>query len=107
MNGTTILDLIYLGVGGFLIGSCMYTGWYTTRWEPEVRHGWAVVGIGIVITVTINVYVDVSRHIDGAWRGLNLLGYFVVALGLAMIVRERREYREERDDDERDDKGRG
>jgi len=85
------MDWVFLSFGGFLIGSVMYTGWYTTRHEPEAKPGYAFIGLGIFVVVVINTWLDFSRHISNWFRTATLFGYLLVAFGLFLITRERRQ----------------
>jgi len=83
----------YLSIGGFLLGSFLYTGWYTTRTEPEVRHGYLIVGAGISLSVFLDAWLTFRRPEPVPYRLATLAAYAVVALGLLLIVRERRNER--------------
>jgi hypothetical protein len=93
------MDWVFLSVGGFLVGVFLYTGWYTTRYEPEVRTGYAVIGLGIALSVAVNTWVDFAHDVDNWYRGAVLAGYATVAAGLVLIIVERR--KENRDPQER------
>jgi hypothetical protein len=84
-------DWVFLGIGGFLIGSVAYTGWCTTREEPEAKPGYALIGIGVACVVSVNTWLDFFRDTAGWFRALTLIGYVLVAVGLVLIVRERRQ----------------
>jgi len=84
------MDWVFLIVGGFLLGVFFYCGYYTTRYEPDVRHGYEVVGVGILLAVGLNTWIDFSRHIKDWYRGLTLISYAIVAIGLGLIVHSRR-----------------
>ena len=83
-------DFIFLALGGFLLGAFLFTGWYTTRFEPEVKYGYLVTGIGILISVGINTYLEFTVRRSNWFLGGTFAGYGVIALGLIMILRERR-----------------
>jgi len=83
------MDYVYIGIGGFLLGSFLYTGYYTVQYEPDVKFGYILVGIGMIIAVSVTAYVDFLRERNGWYRGLTLLGYSVIAAGLTSIVRAR------------------
>jgi len=92
-------DYVFMGIGGFLIGAVLYSGYYTTRYEPEVKYGYAIVGIGVIISVIINTWLDFFHKASDWFRYGTLLGYSIVALGLIIIIRERRaEYGKEAKD---------
>jgi hypothetical protein len=84
------VDLLFLAVGGFLLGAVAYSGWYTTRYEPEVKAGYAVVGAGAGLVVAINTAVQFATDTSHWFLGATLVGYAIVAGGLTLIVRERR-----------------
>jgi len=84
------MDWAFLAIGGFLLGSVAYTGWYTTRIEPEVRGGYATIGAGVALVVCVNTWVDFVRDSSDWFRAFTLVGYLLVAAGLTLIVRERR-----------------
>jgi len=88
-----VVNLVYLAIGGFLVGSFLYTGWYTTQYEPNVRPGYVVVGMGIVLSVILNSWLTFYRPEHTWFRFLTLGAYALVALGLLFIVRERRKGR--------------
>jgi uncharacterized protein (DUF983 family) len=83
-------DILFLGVGGFLLGSLLYIGWYTTRYEPEAKPGYLVMGIGVVMAVTTNVWLEFQTDASYWFLGVTLIGYALVAVGLTLIVRARR-----------------
>lgn len=87
------MDWFFIAVSGFLLGMFFYCGWYSTAFEPEVRWGYAVVGVGIVVSVIVAIYVDLNRHINDWLRGATLLAYALVATGLALIVMARKKER--------------
>lgn len=84
------LDWVFLSVGGFFLGAFLYSGYYTTKYEPEVKGGYTIIGAGITIAVSTSIYVDFTHRISDWWRGLTLLGYTIVSIGLVVIIRERR-----------------
>jgi len=84
------LDWAFLAFGGFLLGSVFYTGYYTTRYEPEAKPGYAFIGLGIFISVSINTWLDFSRDTSNWFRTGTVIGYFIIAIGLVLLVRERR-----------------
>jgi len=84
------MDWAFLAISGFLLGSLGYTGWYTTRWEPEARLPYAVIGIGVVLVVTVNTWIDFIRDVSDWFRATTILGYAIVAAGLTLLVKERR-----------------
>lgn len=84
------VDLLFLAVGGFLLGAVAYTGWFTTRYEPEVKPGYAFLGAGTALVVAISTAVDLVYDTKDWYRGSTLLGYALVAAGLTLIIRERR-----------------
>jgi len=81
---------VWLSISGFLLGAFLYTGWYTTSYEPEVRFGYTIVGVGITLNVFVTTWLDFLQSKSNWWRGMLLLAYFVVALGLVLVVRERK-----------------
>jgi hypothetical protein len=84
-------DLAFLAVGGFLLGAVAYCAFYTTEDEPEVRFGYALIGIGVALVVAINTYLDFFyRHVPNWFRVGTMFGYLFVAVGLIFIIRERR-----------------
>jgi len=87
------MNWAYLFVGGLLLGAFLRTGYYTIRYEPEVEFGYAVTGLGIATSVLIGVYVDFARNLSPWYRAATLAGYLIVALGLVLINRERRQAR--------------
>lgn len=84
------MDWVFLTVGGFLVGAFLYSGYFTTRYKPEVKLGYVVVGAGIVVTVAVNTWVDFTHDVSDWFRASVLLGYALVAAGLVVIVRGRR-----------------
>jgi hypothetical protein len=87
------MDWAYLVLGGFLLGSVARTGWYTTRYEPQARPGYALIGTGVALVVAIGTWVDWQRDVTDWLRAVMLVGYTLVAAGLTLIARERRERR--------------
>ena len=85
------MDWAFLAISGFLVGSLLYTGWYTTRYEPQAKVPYAVIGFGVVLVVFVNTWLDFVRDQSNWFRGTTLLGYAIVALGLTLLVRERRQ----------------
>ena len=85
------MDYLFLGVSGFLVGSVGYAGWYTTRYEPEAKPAYTLIGLGVLLVVAINTWVDFVRDQSDWFRGATLLGYAIVALGLVMLTRERKQ----------------
>jgi hypothetical protein len=83
------MDWAFLAVGGFLLGSVFYTASFTTRYEPEVRSGYLVLGLGVLISVGVNVWLDFGRGVSDWFRGGTLLAYSTATAGLVLIVRER------------------
>jgi len=83
-------DWVFLGIGGFLLGSVAYVGWHTTRYEPQAKPGYALIGIGTAVVVAVNTWLDFIRDTSGWFRISTILGYVLVAAGLVSIVRERR-----------------
>ena len=92
------MDWAFLAIGGFLLGSVLYSGYYTTRFEPEVKGGYGIIGIGIFISVATNTYVDFFRDTSDWFRAMTLFGYLTVAVGLIILIRERRKHRREVND---------
>jgi hypothetical protein len=90
------VDWAFLVVGGFLLGALLYTAQYTTRYEPEVKPGYALLGVGIVLSVGVNTAVDFTHNISNWYRGSILATYAVVTAALVLITLERRHrYRDE------------
>jgi hypothetical protein len=89
------MDWVFLAVGGFLLGVFFYSGLYTTHDEPEVKYGYATVGAGILLSVATSVWVDFHYDISDVYRGVVLLSYTIISLGLTLIVYERRKHRKE------------
>ena len=83
------MDWVFLTVGGFLLGCFFRTAYFTTRYEPNVKLGYAVVGAGILASVGLSTWVDFSRDVSDWTRALTLTSYAVIALGLVLINRER------------------
>ena len=84
-------DYLFLAVGGFLLGAFLYSGYYTTKYEPEVKPGYLITGFGVMVVVLINTYIDFIReHVSDWYRSGTMIGYLFVALGLILINRERR-----------------
>lgn len=83
-------DILFLGVGGFLLGAFAYTGWYTTRYEPEAKLGYGLMGLGIGVNVAINVWLDFQVESTNWYIVATFIGYGLVAAGLVAIIRERR-----------------
>jgi len=80
----------YLAVSGFLLGSVLYSGWYTTRAEPEARLPYALIGVGATLAIALSSYVEFWSH-RPTWIRVGVLdGYLLVAIGLVLLVRERR-----------------
>jgi hypothetical protein len=89
-----MLDLSYLAVSGFLFGAFLYTGQFTIRYEPEVSLGYATIGLGLAIAVTVNLVIDLLYEGVSHWfRGLTLLSYAVIASGLMLVARQRQKRR--------------
>jgi len=86
------MDWVFLSVGGFLVGAFLYAAYYTTTYEPEVKLGYTIVGVGIVVVVTVNTWLDFFSNRSNWFRGATLLGYAFVAAGLILIVIERRRH---------------
>jgi peptidoglycan/LPS O-acetylase OafA/YrhL len=84
------MDWAFLAIGGFLVGSLLYAGWYTTRYEPEARTAYALIGAGVLLVVAVNTWVDFVRDQSDWFRAATLLGYAIIAAGLVLLVRERR-----------------
>lgn len=84
------MSWLYLASAGFLLGSFLRTGWHTTRYEPEVRVGYGIVGVGIALSVVVNTALVFAHEEADAWRVATLVAYAIVALGLVVIVRQRR-----------------
>jgi hypothetical protein len=84
------MPYVYIGIAGFLLGSFLYTGYYSVQYEPDVKFGYALIAIGISIAVGVTAWIDFIREHDGWYRGVTLLGYLLIALGLTSIVRARR-----------------
>src|SRR5262245_63349922 len=84
------MDWAFLSIGGVLIGMLFRCAWYTARYEPEVKRGYAFVGAGVVLVVTINTWVDLTRELPDRFRAATLVAYVLVAAGLVLIIRERR-----------------
>jgi hypothetical protein len=87
------MDVVFLAVAGFLLGSFFFTAYYTTKYEPGVRPGYLVVGGGIVISVIVNTWIDFIRDQSLWFRSAILLSYAFIAAGLVMIARDRRRRR--------------
>jgi hypothetical protein len=85
-----MMDLFFLAAGGFLLGSVFYTGYYTTRYEPEVKLGYAVIGLGVLVTVVIDTWLNFFRDASDWFRLGTFLGYLIITIGLILIVRVRR-----------------
>jgi hypothetical protein len=81
---------VELSVGGFLLGSFLYTAWFTTRFEPAARPGYLLIGAGILLSVATNVVLELEVDASTGYRALTLASYAVAAAGLVLIVRERR-----------------
>jgi hypothetical protein len=86
-------DIAFLGVGGFLVGSLAYTAWYTTRYEPETKLGYTVLGIGAVVVVVENTWLDFQVDASHWFLTVQLIGFLFVAAGLALITKARRDRR--------------
>lgn len=85
------LQWTYLSLGGFLLGVFFYTGWYTVKFEPAVRWGYLVVGLGIFVSVLTSAIVNFHyREISDVYASITLFSYVVIAAGLALILRARR-----------------
>lgn len=82
----------YLAVGGFLLGSVAYAGYYTTRYEPEVKPGYLVLGFGILVNVGLNTYVGYERDVQWWILALVLLAYATITAGLVLITLARRRH---------------
>ena len=72
-------DLVALGVGCFLLGAFLYCGYYTTRFEPEVERGYTLVGVGILVSVGLNTWLEFSTDRPSWYLALTFIGY---AIGL-------------------------
>lgn len=81
---------VYLTVGGFLLGSVLYSGWYTTRFEPEARVPYAFIGVGVGVAVAVSAWVEFGQDRPTWVRVGVLAGYLIVAVGLTLLIRERR-----------------
>jgi hypothetical protein len=84
------MDWAFLAISGFLLGSLMYTGWYTTRYEPQAKIPYAVIGAGVTLVVVVNTWLDFIRNQSTWFRVATIIGYAFVAAGLTLLVRERR-----------------
>jgi tetrahydromethanopterin S-methyltransferase subunit E len=84
------MDLIFLAVSGFLLGSVFYIGWYTIKDEPEAKPGYALIGLGVAIDVFVNTWIAFIRDTSTWFRVGEIVGYIFVAAGLVLITRERR-----------------
>lgn len=86
LHGT---NLLYLAAGGFLLGNVAYTGWYTTRYEPKTKPGYAFIGVGAFVVIAIATYLDFYVDEISDWYEIGtFIGYFLVAVGLGLITRE-------------------
>ena len=83
-------DIAFLGVGGFLLGSLAYTGWFTTHYEPEARPGYAVIGAGVATAVVANTWLQFHTRASYWFLVAECAAFLLVAVGLILIVRERR-----------------
>lgn len=83
------MDYAFLAVGGFLLGAFFYTGYYATLYEPDVKPGYVLLGVGILVSVATNAWVDLFRDISNWFRGFTLLAYLFITAGLTFISRRR------------------
>jgi len=84
------MDWAFLAVTGFLLGSVLYTGWYTIRYEPEAKLAYALIGTGVLMVAGVNAYLDFYLDRSNWYRGALMVGYGTVASGLTLLVRSRR-----------------
>lgn len=84
------MDWAFLSISGFLVGSLFYAAAYTTRYEPEARSAYALIGLGVVVVVFVNTWLDFVRDQSDFFRAATLIGYALVTAGLVVLVRVRR-----------------
>lgn len=84
------MDWVYLSVTGFLLGSLFYAAFYTTSYEPEAKAAYATIGLGVLVVVVVNTWLDFAHARSDWWRSAILVGYALVTAGLVLLVRERR-----------------
>jgi hypothetical protein len=82
-----------LTIGGFLMGSILYVGYFTTREEPELKFGYFLLGLGIFLTVGVNIYVDFAYDISKWYKAVTLTAYTFVTAGLVDIMIQRRRHK--------------
>jgi hypothetical protein len=87
-------DWLFLGIGGFLVGSFLKLAQLTLQTQPWAKAGFIIVGVGLLITNITQLWLQF--HVDASHWFLTTtaIGYVVVTIGLIVLGRTRKEHLE-------------
>jgi hypothetical protein len=87
---------VFAAATGFLLGSLLYSGHYTLRWEPQAKPAYGLIGAGLVTSVAINTWADYVRDVSDWFMTGTVITYGFVTGGLVILARCRRREHEQR-----------
>jgi uncharacterized membrane protein len=84
------VDWVFLALGGFLLGSTFFAGYYATRSEPQLKPGYLIIGVGLLVNVGVSSWMEHANVADTWIRATVLVSYAVGTAGLVWITYIRR-----------------